>query len=113
MATSKYTTPDSSQPGDMICQICLGPLRACLALKPCGHNFCAACLSHHFASLLQVLPRFLYDSLQSLLQPCLRGLFIHRKRLIRCYMAILFLDNLVARAEERECCRVAKLSAAP
>ena len=41
---------------DLICQICLGPLRSCLALKPCGHNFCASCLSHHFAALLQVQP---------------------------------------------------------
>ena len=54
-ATSRYTTADSSEPGDMMCQICLGPLRSCLALQPCGHNFCAACLSHHFASLLQVI----------------------------------------------------------
>ncbi len=35
------------------CQICLSTLRDCVALEPCGHNFCAACLSHHFAALLR------------------------------------------------------------
>ncbi|KAK9817719.1 hypothetical protein WJX72_001212 [[Myrmecia] bisecta] len=51
--TSRYTTAEFSTLDDFQCQICLGTLRACVALEPCGHNFCAACLSHHFASLLQ------------------------------------------------------------
>lgn len=34
------------------CQICLGTLRDCVSLQPCGHNACAACLSNYFASLL-------------------------------------------------------------
>lgn len=35
-----------------LCQICGGLPRACLELQPCGHTFCAACLSHKFAYLL-------------------------------------------------------------
>ena len=53
-ATSRYTTAASATPDDLQCQICLGTLRACVALDPCGHNYCAACLSHHFAALLEV-----------------------------------------------------------
>lgn len=52
--TSLYTTAESSNAMDLICQICLGPFRDCVALQPCGHSFCAPCLSHHFAAILQV-----------------------------------------------------------
>ena len=52
--TSTYTTAEASTLEDFQCQICLSTLRSCVALEPCGHNFCATCLSHHFASLLQV-----------------------------------------------------------
>ena len=55
-ATSDYTTAESSTLDDFQCQICLSTLRDCVALEPCGHNWCATCLSHHFASLLQVRP---------------------------------------------------------
>ncbi|CAL5227738.1 g10754 [Coccomyxa viridis] len=54
MATSKYTTADASTLEDFQCQICLSTLRDCVAIEPCGHNFCASCLSHHFASQLLV-----------------------------------------------------------
>ncbi|CAK0751193.1 hypothetical protein CVIRNUC_002049 [Coccomyxa viridis] len=54
MATSKYTTARMSTLEDFQCQICLSTLRDCVAIEPCGHNFCAACLSHHFASQLLV-----------------------------------------------------------
>ena len=56
VATSDYTTAESSTLDDFNCQICLGTLKDCVALEPCGHNWCATCLSHHFASLLQVQP---------------------------------------------------------
>ena len=36
----------------MQCQICLDTLSDCVAISPCGHNFCAPCLSHHLAALL-------------------------------------------------------------
>ena len=52
--TSTYTTAEAATLEDFQCQICLSTLRSCVALEPCGHNFCATCLSHHFASLLQV-----------------------------------------------------------
>ena len=52
--TSAYTTAEASTLDDFQCQICLSTLHSCVALEPCGHNFCATCLSHHFASLLQV-----------------------------------------------------------
>lgn len=55
-ATSDYTTAESSTLDDFQCQICLGPVKQCVSLEPCGHNWCATCLSHHFASLLQVHP---------------------------------------------------------
>ena len=54
MATSKYTTARMSTLEDFQCQICLSTLRDCVAIEPCGHNFCASCLSHHFASQLLV-----------------------------------------------------------
>ncbi|GAB4822418.1 hypothetical protein N2152v2_009464 [Parachlorella kessleri] len=50
--TSTYATAEATTLDDLQCQICLGTLRACVALEPCGHNFCATCLSHHFAALL-------------------------------------------------------------
>lgn len=56
--TSTYTTAEASTLEDFQCQICLSTLRSCVALEPCGHNFCATCLSHHFASLLQVGPPY-------------------------------------------------------
>ncbi|GBF89177.1 hypothetical protein Rsub_01894 [Raphidocelis subcapitata] len=52
-ATSRYTTAEQSTLEDLRCQICLGTLSKCVALEPCGHNFCAPCLSHHLASQLQ------------------------------------------------------------
>ena len=54
MATSDYTTAEGCQLDDFQCQICLGTLRACVTLKPCGHHWCATCLSQHFARQLQV-----------------------------------------------------------
>ena len=54
MATSRYTTAELSTLEDFQCQICLSTLRDCVAIEPCGHNFCASCLSHHFASQLLV-----------------------------------------------------------
>eukprot|EP00884_Botryococcus_braunii_P003133 jgi/Botrbrau1/12820/Bobra.20_1s0011.1 len=53
MMTSRYTTAETSTLEDLQCQICLGTLHQCVALEPCGHNFCAACLSNHFAAQLQ------------------------------------------------------------
>jgi len=41
-------------PEDVVCQICLEPLRQCVALIPCGHSFCAPCVSHYLANNLQV-----------------------------------------------------------
>ena len=52
-ATSRYTTAEQSTLEDLKCQICLNSLRQCVALEPCGHNFCATCLSHHLGSQLQ------------------------------------------------------------
>lgn len=52
-ATSRYTTAEQSTLEDLRCQICLHTLRQCVALEPCGHNFCATCLSHHLGSQLQ------------------------------------------------------------
>ncbi|PRW60207.1 E3 ubiquitin- ligase CHFR isoform X4 [Chlorella sorokiniana] len=51
--TSSYSTKDAITLEDLQCQICLCTLRDCVALEPCGHNYCAACLSHHFAALLR------------------------------------------------------------
>jgi hypothetical protein len=58
MMTSRYTTAEASTLDDLQCQICLGTLESCVALEPCGHNFCAACLSNHFAAQLQVSSPF-------------------------------------------------------
>jgi hypothetical protein len=52
-ATSRYTTAEQSTLEDLKCQICLNTLRQCVALEPCGHNFCACCLSHHLGNSLQ------------------------------------------------------------
>ncbi len=52
-ATSRYTTAEQSTLEDLKCQICLCTLSKCVAIEPCGHNFCATCLSHHFGSQLQ------------------------------------------------------------
>jgi hypothetical protein len=52
-ATSRYTTAEQSTLEDLKCQICLNTLRQCVALEPCGHNFCAPCLSHHLGNSLQ------------------------------------------------------------
>lgn len=52
-ATSRYNTKEWTTLDDLQCQICLSVLRQCVALEPCGHNFCASCLSQHFANLLQ------------------------------------------------------------
>lgn len=52
-ATSKYTTPEETSIDDLQCQICLGTLTDCVTLEPCGHIYCACCVSHHFAALLQ------------------------------------------------------------
>jgi len=52
-ATSRYTTAEQSTLEDLKCQICLNTLRQCVALEPCGHNFCATCLSHHLGNTLQ------------------------------------------------------------
>lgn len=52
-ATSRYTTYEQSTLEDLKCQICLNTLKNCVALEPCGHNFCATCLSHHLGNQLQ------------------------------------------------------------
>lgn len=52
--TSDYITAENCKIEDLQCQICLGTLSACVMLEPCGHSWCATCLSQHFASLLQV-----------------------------------------------------------
>ena len=36
-----------------LCQLCAALPRNCLELQPCGHTFCAPCLSHHLYGLLQ------------------------------------------------------------
>lgn len=55
-ATSTYTTPDAAlaDPSSLLsCQICLDVMRDAVALEPCGHTFCAPCLSHHLAACLR------------------------------------------------------------
>jgi hypothetical protein len=53
-ATSLYTTPEAAleEPSTLQCQICLETLRNAVALVPCGHSYCATCLSHHLGSSL-------------------------------------------------------------
>lgn len=36
-----------------LCQICGDLPHECLELQPCGHTFCAVCLSHRFAAVLR------------------------------------------------------------
>jgi FHA domain/RING-type zinc-finger len=54
-ATSVYTTPEVAlaEPSTLQCQICLDTLRNAVALEPCGHSYCATCLSQHFGACLQ------------------------------------------------------------
>lgn len=52
MSACSHVHP-ATGPAPLQCQICLCTLRDCVALEPCGHSFCAACLSHHLASLLE------------------------------------------------------------
>ena len=63
-ATSDYTSAESCTLADLQCQICLGTLRDCVTVEPCGHNWCATCLSHHFACRLQVSCSALLHSTQ-------------------------------------------------
>lgn len=51
--TCKYTTADQSTLDDFQCQICLDTLTACVTIEPCGHNFCAACLSNYLSNQLE------------------------------------------------------------
>ena len=46
--TSKYNDEGSTSLADLRCMVCLGTVTAALALEPCGHTFCAACLSQYF-----------------------------------------------------------------
>lgn len=50
--TSSYTTAEAASSEDMQCTICLSILKDAVALEPCGHSYCAVCLSNHFAALL-------------------------------------------------------------
>lgn len=54
-ATSLYTTPQAAlaEPSTLHCQICLDTLNNAVALEPCGHSYCATCLSQHFGSCLE------------------------------------------------------------
>eukprot|EP01023_Acetabularia_acetabulum_P056379 TRINITY_DN6547_c0_g2_i4.p1 TRINITY_DN6547_c0_g2~~TRINITY_DN6547_c0_g2_i4.p1 ORF type:complete len:1050 (-),score=222.74 TRINITY_DN6547_c0_g2_i4:360-3509(-) len=53
-ATTRYNGPNAVIQGedDPICVICLSTPRDCVAVHPCGHSFCATCLSHHFGGLV-------------------------------------------------------------
>jgi len=51
--TCKYTTADRCTFEDFQCQICLNTLSSCVTIEPCGHNFCAACLSNYLSSQLE------------------------------------------------------------
>ena len=53
-ATSEYSSLERYTTDDLVCLICKGTLVQCVALQPCGHNFCATCASNHFAALLRV-----------------------------------------------------------
>jgi len=51
--TCKYTTADRCTLEDFQCQICLNTLSSCVTIEPCGHNFCAACLSKYLTNQLE------------------------------------------------------------
>lgn len=51
-STSRYNSLQSCTLEDLQCPICLGDLRDAVAAVPCGHTFCAACLSQHLESQL-------------------------------------------------------------
>ena len=51
--TCKYTTADRCTLEDLECQICLSTLSSCVTIEPCGHNFCAICLSNYVSSQLE------------------------------------------------------------
>lgn len=53
MPTTRYLTACSSRLEELQCCLCLDTLRDCVALEPCGHNFCATCASNHFGSQVQ------------------------------------------------------------
>eukprot|EP01025_Chloroclados_australasicus_P056679 TRINITY_DN7050_c0_g1_i5.p1 TRINITY_DN7050_c0_g1~~TRINITY_DN7050_c0_g1_i5.p1 ORF type:complete len:994 (-),score=156.00 TRINITY_DN7050_c0_g1_i5:384-3365(-) len=52
--TTRYNGPAAIAQGedDPICVICLSTPKDCVAVHPCGHSFCATCLSHHFGGLI-------------------------------------------------------------
>lgn len=51
--TSTYTTAERSTLADFVCQICLRTLSSCVTIEPCGHNFCAACLSQYLSNQVE------------------------------------------------------------
>lgn len=51
--TCKYTSADRCTLEDFQCQICLNTLASCVTIEPCGHNFCAHCLSNYLANQLE------------------------------------------------------------
>jgi len=50
--TCRYTSAEQCTLEDFTCQICLRPLKDCVTIEPCGHNFCATCLSNYVSSRL-------------------------------------------------------------
>ncbi|GAX80598.1 hypothetical protein CEUSTIGMA_g8033.t1, partial [Chlamydomonas eustigma] len=38
---------------DMLCPLCTHLITLAVEIRPCGHSFCASCLSHHFGAQLQ------------------------------------------------------------
>eukprot|EP00210_Caulerpa_lentillifera_P004653 g4438.t1 len=51
--TSTYTTAERSTLADFVCQICLRTLSSCVAIEPCGHNFCASCLAQYLSNQVE------------------------------------------------------------
>jgi hypothetical protein len=51
--TSKYTSAAEAILDDLACPICLELLDRAVALEPCGHSFCAACLAQHLGAQLR------------------------------------------------------------